>query len=65
MLNQRGDAWGTGLVRPVFNDLGAETILKLKLPTWRSEDFLGWNYKKKGKFSVKSAYSLAMNRKQK
>ena len=47
-------------MRRFFFPCDIPEILKIKLPSTRTNDFLAWNYENLGIFSVRSAYRLAM-----
>jgi hypothetical protein len=44
----------------MFNSADAEAIARIKLPNKRVDDFLAWQREKSGRFTVRSAYNLAM-----
>jgi len=52
--------WKVELIKHVFWEHDAEQILGVKLPSKPREDVLAWHHDRKGLFSVKSAYRLAM-----
>jgi hypothetical protein len=41
----------------------AEEVLRIRLPSFDTEDFVSWPSKKNGVFSVRSAYRLALDEK--
>ena len=52
--------WKVELIKHVFWEHDAEQILGVKLPSKPREDVLAWHHDRKGLFSVKRAYRLAM-----
>jgi hypothetical protein len=42
----------------------AETVLQIKIPACAGEDWLAWSYNQSGMFSVKSAYRLGLDLKE-
>ncbi|KAL0406255.1 UNVERIFIED_CONTAM: putative mitochondrial protein, partial [Sesamum latifolium] len=59
-LMSPADEWNVALVRAAFCSDDADCILGVKLPGTDSRDELVWRYGSNGTFSVKSAYSLAV-----
>ncbi|KAL0405108.1 UNVERIFIED_CONTAM: hypothetical protein Slati_3824700 [Sesamum latifolium] len=57
LLDKSG--WNEGLVREEFDPINVECILSIPLPSVSRQDEIVWHYGKQGKFSVKTAYSLA------
>jgi ribonuclease HI len=51
--------WKEEVVREVFREQDAEEIMRIRLPSKPTEDFISWFYEKSGLFSVRSAYKLA------
>lgn len=58
-LNEEGD-WNRRLLMDHFLPLDVHEIMKIRTSPRQHEDFLAWQPDKFGKFSVKSAYHLAM-----
>jgi len=58
-MNPGMGGWDELLVRNIFEESDAEAILKIKVNE-DQEDRPAWHYDKKGLFSVKSAYKLAI-----
>lgn len=55
--------WDEALVQDVFSEFDAEAILKLRV-NQDLEDRPAWHFDKKGKFSVKSAYKVAVQKRE-
>ncbi|KAL0427402.1 UNVERIFIED_CONTAM: hypothetical protein Slati_2915000 [Sesamum latifolium] len=55
------DGWNEVLIRAEFCSEDADCILGIKLRATVSSDELVWHYESRGMFSVKSAYSLAVD----
>jgi hypothetical protein len=53
-------SWDEALVRACCPRLDADTILAIKLPYRKCEDFVAWMPESNGIFSVRSAYRLGM-----
>lgn len=53
--------WDEAAVKSHLISLNNEHILSMALPTHPVEDTLVWHYEKRGNFSVKSAYHLAVD----
>ena len=58
----RGDVrdWDRDLVKTIFHKHDAEEVLKIRIPTRPTDDFIAWHFEKSGIFSVRSAYKLAL-----
>lgn len=53
--------WNQELINQIFNPCDAHEILKIKIPSRETEDCVAWHYENSGRFTVKSAYKLAMS----
>ncbi|KAL5792682.1 hypothetical protein ACOSP7_001276 [Xanthoceras sorbifolium] len=53
--------WSEELVRQYFVPKEADLVLSLPLSSFSRPDYFLWHYDRKGEFSVKSAYKLALN----
>ncbi|KAK4430796.1 hypothetical protein Salat_0841300 [Sesamum alatum] len=62
LLNTDGVSWNEGLVRDTFPDHDASTILQVPVRGQRTTDRLVWHYGIHGRFSVRSAYELALRK---
>jgi len=56
-------SWDETLVQDTFSEFDAEAILKLRVNP-DMEDRPAWHFDKKGPFSAKSAYKLAVQRRE-
>ncbi|CAN1769951.1 Putative ribonuclease H protein At1g65750 [Linum perenne] len=54
--------WDEEHVSMIFNDKDATVILNTPLPRYRSSDKLVWHFSKDGRYTVRSAYRLYMER---
>jgi hypothetical protein len=54
-----------GEVKTIFYPPDAEEVLNIRLPSVNGEDFIAWAHEKNGYFSVKSAYRLGVQLKEK
>jgi hypothetical protein len=61
LIDPSTKTWREDLVRKVFYPPDADTVLQIKLPAFHGEDHLAWHYEKTGLFTVKSAYRLALD----
>jgi hypothetical protein len=52
-INRR---WDEPMLRSIFYIVDVNRILKILLAVGMMEDFISWNYTKKGLFSVRSAF---------
>lgn len=52
--------WNEALIQQNFAVDDAEAIMRIPLPSEPKEDELLWHYDKKGNYSVKSGYQLAL-----
>ncbi|KAL0456488.1 UNVERIFIED_CONTAM: hypothetical protein Slati_0988000 [Sesamum latifolium] len=59
-MNNDGTTWNEELIKEEFCEYDAALILEAPIRDSNVEDFLGWHYNTNGKFSVKSAYDLAL-----
>lgn len=59
LLNPDG-SWDVHKVNQVFLPCDAEEILRIRTSSRQEEDFLAWHPDKLGRFSVRSAYMLAL-----
>ncbi|RCV15156.1 hypothetical protein SETIT_3G035300v2 [Setaria italica] len=55
--------WDEAAIRRFFYPYDANEILKIKLPSTPSADWVAWNFEKTVMFLVRSAYKLAMREK--
>lgn len=53
-------SWDENLVSAIFLPVDVEEILKIKISSRQEEDFVAWFPDRLGRFSVRSAYQLAM-----
>ncbi len=56
----KGNSWNVPMLRHCFLDMDVQQILKIKLPYQPCEDQVLWHYDRKGEYSVKSGYNLAV-----
>jgi hypothetical protein len=56
--------WKEDMVRKVFYPPDVETVLQIKIPACAGEDWLAWSYDQSSMFSVKSAYRLGLDLKE-
>ena len=52
--------WNEALIQQNFATDDAETIMRILLPSEPKEDEMLWHYDKKGNYSVKNGYQLAL-----
>lgn len=64
LLNQDSNEWNEELVHRIFPAYEVEEICRIKLPSHKTEDCTGWHPERSGIFTVKSAYRLAMQLKE-
>ena len=62
LINAKSGAWKTSMIREVFLEHDADSILSIPLSTTLRADSLVWTAAANGKFNVKCAYHLARNR---
>lgn len=60
LLNSDGSDWDYNRINNIFNPADGEAITKIRLGRRRTEDFVAWQLEKTGKFSVRSAYNIAL-----
>ena len=60
LLDIDGRGWDFDKLIQIFNPPDAEEIAKIKIPCRLPEDFIAWHLEKRGMFSVRSAYNLAL-----
>jgi ribonuclease HI len=65
LISPGSNSWNTSLLHELFFDFDVQTILKINLPVEKVDDYVAWHFKRNGIFTVKSAYRLALNLKQK
>ncbi|KAL9426467.1 hypothetical protein AB3S75_033282 [Citrus x aurantiifolia] len=53
--------WNEGLIHRHFATIDAEAIVKIPLPRRPREDEVIWHFNRKGQYSVKSGYQIALN----
>ncbi|XP_024038343.1 uncharacterized protein LOC112097373 [Citrus clementina] len=53
--------WNEGLIHRHFTKIDAEAIVRILLPRRPMKDEVIWHYDKKGQYSVKSGYQIALN----
>ena len=61
LIDVESGAWKTNMIREVFLEHEADSILSIPLSTTLPADRLVWTTNANGKFNVKSAYHLARN----
>ena len=61
LIDCENGVWKAELVKSVFLPYEAETILGITISAALPKDLVVWNAMSKGKFSVRSAYMVAMN----
>ena len=59
LLDLSSGSWDEALVQDTFTDFDADAILKMRVNV-DFKDSPAWNFDKKGYFSVKSAYKVAV-----
>lgn len=59
LIDQNGK-WKENLISQVFSPLDVETIRNIRVSARGEEDFVAWHPDKLGRFSVRSAYNLAV-----
>nr|POF09949.1 hypothetical protein CFP56_58251 [Quercus suber] len=62
LIDAKSGAWKTNMIRDVFIDHEADSILSIPLSTTLPADKPVWTATANGKFGVKSAYHLARSR---
>ncbi|KAH9784956.1 reverse transcriptase domain-containing protein [Citrus sinensis] len=62
-LINAANQWNEGLINQHFGKEDAEMILRIPLPSRPMEDQIVWHYDKKGIYSVKSGYQVALKEK--
>nr|TKW24194.1 hypothetical protein SEVIR_3G036500v2 [Setaria viridis] len=63
LIDQTSNIWDEAAIRRFFYPYDANEILKIKLPSTPSADWVAWNFEKTVMFLVRSAYKLAMREK--
>jgi hypothetical protein len=61
LINQEDLSWKEETMRRIFMPHDADEILKTGLPNHETEDFISWTREKHGFFTVRSAYNLALD----
>jgi ribonuclease HI len=61
LINHNSRTWKEDVVRFVFHPFDAEEILKIRLPSFDTEDLVSWTLEKHVVFSVRSDYNLALD----
>ena len=61
LINHLNKCWHTNLIRQAFSSKDATTILGIPLSSRLLVDHLIWVYTPKGKFTVRSAYKVALS----
>ncbi|CAI9093869.1 OLC1v1029460C1 [Oldenlandia corymbosa var. corymbosa] len=61
LFSADGTDWNRDLIRHIFPQTEAESILSIAIPHTRSSDRWIWNYTKNGKHTVRSAYYQILN----
>ncbi|KAL0413838.1 UNVERIFIED_CONTAM: hypothetical protein Sradi_1585500 [Sesamum radiatum] len=59
-MSNEGTTWNQELIKEELRESDATLILETPIQDSNIEDFLVWHYNTNGKFSVKSAYDLAL-----
>ena len=62
LINEKHE-WNEELIQQYFLRVDAEQITKIHLPRQPNPDQVVWHYDKKGEYSVKSGYQLAIKMK--
>ena len=57
-------AWDLHRLREYFLPMDIEVIQSIPIGTARFDDFLAWHFERSGVFSVRSAYRMLVNSKQ-
>ncbi|CAM0949281.1 unnamed protein product [Alopecurus aequalis] len=65
LIDPQTKTWREDLVREVFYPPDADWVLQIRLPAFNGDDWLAWSCDQTGMFSVKSAYRLALDLKDK
>lgn len=63
VLIDNENKWKPDLIQSMFLKEDAEAILSIPLPRRKRKDQVIWHYDKKGEYSVKSGYQVALNMK--
>uniref|UniRef100_K3Z040 RNase H type-1 domain-containing protein n=1 Tax=Setaria italica TaxID=4555 RepID=K3Z040_SETIT len=63
LIDQTANIWDEAAIRRFFYPCNVDEILKIKLPSTPSADWIAWNFEKTGMLSVRIAYKLAMREK--
>ena len=63
LLDLSSGSWDEALVQDTFTDFDADAILKMRVNV-DLKDSPAWHFDKKGYFSVKSAYKVAVQRRE-
>jgi hypothetical protein len=69
LIDPSTKTWKEDVVRTVLYPPDAETVLQIKIqikiPSFDGDDYVAWHHEKSGMFSVRSAYRLALDLKEK
>lgn len=60
ILIDNENKWKTYFIQQMFQKEDADAILSISLPTRRRKNEVIWHYDRKGKYSVKSGYQVAL-----
>lgn len=61
LFDPNNKCWKSNVVTDLFSDLEASLIISLPISQRLPEDRVIWHFDKKGLFSIKSAYHVALN----
>lgn len=53
-------SWNESLIRSLFMPIDVEVILRIPIPNVPRSDQLVWHYDKRGLYTVKSSYHVAL-----
>lgn len=63
VLIDNENKWKADLIQKMFSKEDTEAILSIPLPRRKEKDQMIWHYDKKGKYSIKTSYQVALNMK--
>ena len=63
VLIDNENKWKADLIQKMFSKEDTEAILSIPLPRRKEKDQMIWHYDKKGEYSIKTGYQVALNKK--
>jgi hypothetical protein len=64
LVDDHTRTWNTDRVQEAFVPMDAELVLNIPLPTRQQDDWWAWHYEKRGVFTVRSAYRMLVDAKE-